>query len=66
MISYQQHGILQTETKKKMSEAAEKLLKAHYDLIDPNGTTIRRLSNGEFLVRTEAATFSVTVSTKLP
>ena len=60
-----QHGILQTETKRKMSEAAEKLLQAHYELIDPKGAIFKRLSNGEFLVRTEAATFRVVVSTKV-
>jgi hypothetical protein len=65
MIAYQQHGLLQTESKRKMSEAAEALLRAHYDLIDPNGMKFRRLSNGEFLVKTPAATFRVVVSTKI-
>lgn len=60
-----QRGILQTETKRKMSEAAEVLLRAHYDLIDPHGTLIRRISDGEFLVRTEDAVFRVTVTTKI-
>lgn len=64
MVAYQ-HSSLQTETKRKMSEAAEKLLQAHYDLIDPKGVIFKRVSNGVFLVRTEAATFQITVSTKI-
>jgi hypothetical protein len=60
-----QTGILQTETKRKISEAAEILLEAHYGLIDPKGVIFRRLSNGEFLVRTAHGTFRVVVSTKI-
>jgi hypothetical protein len=60
-----QDGILHTETKRKISEAAEILLEAHYGLIDPKGVIFRRVSPGEFFVRTEEGTFRVTVSTKL-
>jgi len=60
-----QTGILHTETKRKISEAAEILLEAHYGLIDPKGVIFRRISNSEFLVRTEGGTFRVVVSTKI-
>jgi hypothetical protein len=60
-----QIGILHTETKREISEAAEKLLRAHYGLIDPKDPDFRRVSNSEFLVRTGDATFRVTVSTKI-
>jgi len=60
-----QTGILHTETKRKISEAAEILLEAHYGLIDPKGVIFRRVSNSEFLVRTEGGTFRVVVSTKI-
>jgi hypothetical protein len=58
-------GILHTETKHKISEAAEILLEAHYGLIDSKGVIFRRTGQSEFFVRTEDGTFRVTVSTKL-
>lgn len=63
-MAVQQYGVLHTETKQKISEAAEILLEAHFGLIDPKGAIFSRVSQGEFLVRIEDAWFRVVVSTR--
>ena len=60
-----QHGILHSVIKRKISDAAETLLEAHYGIVDPKGVRFQRVSDGEFLMRTGDATFSVTVRTKI-